>query len=313
MNLLQIYKKSLFIRTFEENLDLLFRKGLINGTAHFCIGQEYIPVIVSQYLDKEDIVTSTHRGHGHALAKDLNPREFLAELMGKQTGYNSGKGGSQHVMSRKDNFYANGISGGLIPVACGMAFANKYQGKKNVVVTYLGDGGFNEGYVQESFNIAALWDLPILFICENNQYAMSTHIKKAHATEICQRIKSLNITCESTEFNDYKKLDTVADTFIKQIRITPKPYFVEVKTYRHHGHSKNDKNLYRDKEEEEEWFKTDVLVKLEEEIISQKKYSKEEIRLLKEKIQKEIEEISQEVLQDPINNIDNIYDFVYKE
>lgn len=312
MNLIQIYKQSLFIRSFEEKLDFLFKKGLINGTAHFCVGQEYIPVIISQYLQPQDFVTSTHRGHGHALAKGLDPKKFLAELIGRQVGYNCGKGGSQHVLSKKDNFYANGITGGMVPVATGMAFANKYKGNKNIVVCYLGDGGFNEGYVQEAFNLAVIWKLPILYVCENNQYAMSTSIKKTHGAEICQRVNGLGMNCDSIEDNDYKKLDSLAGKIIEKIRKNPQSYFIEVKTYRHFGHSRNDKNLYRDKSEEEKWFKTDVLPRLENEIVSQGKDNREKIEGLKKEIQQEIEDIVQDVLKEPSVDIGKIYDCLYK-
>lgn len=313
MNKLQIYKDSLFIRRFEEKLDFLFKKGLVNGTAHFCIGQEYIPVVISQYLTKDDSVTSTHRGHGHALAKGLDPKKFIAELVGKQTGYNGGKGGSQHVISKERNYYANGITGGMVPIAAGMAFANKYKGNKNVVVAYLGDGGFNEGYVQETLNLAVTWKLPILFVCENNHYAMYTHINKTHGTEICKRVGGLGITCESIEDNDYEKLDTTAEKFIKQIRDTSLPHFIEVKTYRHLGHSKNDKNLYRDKKEEEKWFKTDVLSRLEKELIAQGKYDADKISLLKKETEAEIEKITEEVIKDPVPDINKIYDNLYAQ
>lgn len=311
MNLIQIYKQSLFIRLFEEKLDFLFKKGLINGTAHFCVGQEYIPVIVSQYLQPQDLVTSTHRGHGHALAKGLDPKRFLAELTGRRTGYNSGKGGSQHVLSRENNFYANGITGGMVPVATGMAFANKYKDNKNIVVCYLGDGGFNEGYVQEAFNLAVIWKLPILYVCENNQYAMSTSVKTTHGAEICQRIKGLGMNCESIEDNDYQELDSLVGKIIEKIRKTPQPYFIEVKTYRHFGHSKNDKNLYRDKSEEEKWFKTDVLPILENEIVARGTDNKEGIEHLKIEIQQEIEKIVQEVIKEPPDDISKIHDCLY--
>jgi len=311
MNLLQIYKKSLFIRYFEEKIEVLFKKGLINGTAHACIGQEYIPVIISQYLTDDDIVTSTHRGHGHALAKGLDPTKFLAELCGKELGYNYGRGGSQHVTSKKFNFYANGISGGMVPIATGMAFANKYKKNKNVVVSYMGDGGFNEGYVGEALNIAATWKLPVLFVCENNQYAMSTHVSKTYATPICQRVGGFGIICESIEDNNYEKLDTLAKKFIHKIRETQTPYFLEVQTYRHKGHSKNDKNLYRSKNEEEIWFGNDVLLQLEGKMISKGEVSQKQLDQIKTDTEAELENIMQKVVDMPSSDVKRIWEFLY--
>lgn len=311
MNIYNIYKKSLYIRIFEEKLDYLFKKGLINGTAHFCIGQEYIPVIVSHYLNKNDFVTSTHRGHGHALAKGLDPAKLLAELVGKQTGYNSGKGGSQHIISKEYGYFANGITGGMIPIATGLAFAIKYQNKNNLIVAYLGDGAFNEGYVQESLNLAVIWQLPILFICENNQYAMSTPYKKTHGADIYQRAKSIGIISELIRDNDYEMFDKVVQKYINDIKKKSKPYFIEIQTYRHLGHSKNDKNLYRNHEEEEKWFKTDVLKKLEKEITTKNQCPQKKLNQLKNKYETEIEKLIKGVLTKPVNEISKIYNHLY--
>ena len=202
MDSLEIFKKIILIREFERKLDFLFKQGLVKGTAHFCIGQEFIPVIVSQYLTAQDTVTSTHRGHGHAIAKGLDAKKLLAEMLGKKEGYNSGKGGSQHISSAENSFIANAVSGGMIPVAAGIAFANKYNNTRNITVAYLGDGAVNEGSVQETLNLAKVMKLPILFVCENNQYAMSTPMKKSHAAEICSRIRGLDIKCKSVPDND---------------------------------------------------------------------------------------------------------------
>lgn len=313
MDLIKIFKEILKIRAVENKIDYLFKRGLINGTAHFCIGQEFIPVIISQYLTKEDIVTSTHRGHGHAISKGVEIKEFLAELMGKKSGCNLGKGGSQHIISREKNFYTNGITGGMIPIATGMAFSNKYQYKKNVVVAYLGDGGFNEGYVMESLNIAGVMKLPILIVCENNMYAMSTHIKKSHSSEIINKVKAFGIKSELIEDNDYIKLNKIAKEFIDNIRENKGPYFIEVRTYRHKGHSKNDLNLYRDKEEEKYWFDRDVLIKIEQEIINKGLLKPEEIEDLKLKVEKEIDEITQEIIMDSEENSSKILNHIYSE
>ena len=283
MNLEEIYEKILLIRTIENKIDDLFKKGLIQGTAHFCIGQEYIPVIISQYLKKEDSITSNHRGHGHAISKDLDIKKFLAELMGNNLGFNSGKGGSQHILSKENNFFSNGITGGMVPIANGLAFANKFKNNSNITVAFLGDGAINEGYVLESLNLAVVLKLPILFVCENNLYAMSTSTKKSHSSEIIKKVKGFGMEAEVIEDNDFKKLDELSKKFIKKVREEKIPCFIEIRTYRHCGHSKNDQNLYRDKAEEEYWFNKDVLKIIEKELIN-----KEEIQ---KKIEKKVEEI----------------------
>jgi len=311
MKLLKLYKKILEIRSFENKLDSLFKRGLVHGTAHFCVGQEFIPVIISQYLKKEDSVTSTHRGHGHAISKNLDIKKLLAELLGKKEGYNSGKGGSQHVISRENNFYANGITGGMIPVANGIAFANKYKKNKNIVVAYLGDGAFNEGYVLESLNLAAVLKLPILFVCENNLYAMSTNVKYSHSAEICSKVKSFGIKCGLIEQNNFKKLDCVAKEFISDIRKKSEPYFIEVRTYRHYGHSKNDLNLYRGKEEEKFWFEKDALKVIEKELIESGKMTLAKSDLIKKEYEQHINNISDEVIKSSVNDSDDVLKNLY--
>ncbi len=313
MNLKDLYERILIIRLFESKLDSLFKRGLVHGTAHLCTGQEYIPSIISSYLTKEDSVTSTHRGHGHALSKGLDTRRFLAELLGKNSGYCSGKGGTQHVLSKEHNFYANGITGGMIPVAVGIAFANKYLGKNNITVAYLGDGGFNEGYVNESLNLASVLKLPILFVCENNQYAMSTPMKNSHSNPINERAKALNIMCEVIHDNDFKKLDSVAKRFIDEIREKKGPGFIEVATYRHGGHSKNDLNLYRNKEEEQAWIKRDVLKAIETELMLAKQLTEDEATAIKKKHEDSIDRIAEEVIKLPDNNPKDVLKNVYSE
>jgi acetoin:2,6-dichlorophenolindophenol oxidoreductase subunit alpha len=309
---LDIYKKIFHIRATETKLDELFKKGLVHGTAHFCIGQEFIPATISQYLTNEDTVTSTHRGHGHALAKGLDVKLLLAEILGKSIGYNAGKGGSQHISSKDHNFYANGITGGMMPVANGMAFANKYKSNAAIVVTYLGDGTMNEGNALEALNLASVLKLPILFVCENNSYAMSTHVKKAVAGSIQDRVKGFGIAYEIIKENDFKKLDEVAKKVIDEMRKNPAPFFIEVQTYRHHGHSKNDQNLYRTKDEEKFWFERDVLIALEKELL-ESGTSKEELESFKKSCVEEIDRIAEEVSALPEENEEKILDHVYSK
>jgi TPP-dependent pyruvate/acetoin dehydrogenase alpha subunit len=313
MEKLDLFRDILKVRLFEEKLDYLFKRGLVNGTAHFCIGQEFVPVVISGYLNDKDTVTSTHRGHGHALAKGLSQKRLLAEIIGKEFGYNCGVGGSQHVISRRRNFIANGITGGMVPVSNGIAFAEKYNGSSNVVVSYLGDGGFNEGYVQETLNLAKVLGLPVLFICENNQYAMSTAVKRAHSADIVLRAKSFGIESAVVEDNDYVSLDKYAKDYVSRMREGEGPFFLEVRTYRHFGHSKNDQNLYRDKKEEDYWFERDVLELLRKDMLKKGEASEGDLDDIEIKMRKEIDDIADEVVKMPTLDCESVSSGVFSE
>lgn len=300
MDLKELYRKILEARYFEQKIDEMMGLGQVHGTAHLSIGQEFIPMIVSQYLDGEDSVTSTHRGHSHALAKDLNLKELAAELMGKQAGYNSGKGGTQHTMSQKHNFYANGVTGGMAPIANGMALYNKQVQNGKIVVAYLGDGGINEGHVLESFNMAAALNLPVLFVCENNKYAMSTPVSQTFKAPIYKRAESFGIKSFIVERNDYKALDKISKEIISDMKNSPKPAFIEVQTYRHKGHSKNDKNLYRSESEEAEWMDLDILTQIEREWSNL-----EELNEIKKETEKKVSDIFEEVSKYPEGDLES--------
>lgn len=284
------YRQMLKIRRFEDKLESLFMRGLIHGTAHFCKGQEAIPVGICAELTAEDFVTSTHRGHGHALSKGLDIGRFMAELMGRSEGYNKGRGGTQHTMSKEHNFMSNGITGGMVAVGCGIALSNKLKNNKRVVVSFFGDGAMNEGYVQEALNLAAVLELPILFVCENNFYAMSTSVNKAFKTPICKRAESYGIRTERIDGNNVLNINAVAKEFIGKIRKGEGPFFVECLTYRHCGHSKNDLNLYRPDEEEKEWFAKDPLIILKNKLLEGGDATEEELCKIDSEIKKEIED-----------------------
>lgn len=284
----EIYKKIYKIRKFENILNDFIGKGLVHGTAHLSIGQEFIPVIISRHINKEDTFTSTHRGHSHALAKGLNLRKFVAELMGKEQGYNFGRGGTQHVMSKEFNYYANGITGGMVPVANGIAFANKYRGDRKVVISFFGDGAINEGYVMEALNLAAVFSLPIVFICENNLYAMSTPSKSTNKVEIYKKAEAFGINSILIENNDYNALDDAVKISLKNAREKSIPSFIEVRTYRHLGHSKNDKNLYRNKDEENFWFSLDVMEKIKQKILTDNPDKEKELKEFRDKTDSEV-------------------------
>lgn len=258
-NLPALYKKMFLIRKFEEKLNDLFSKDLLFGTIHACIGQEANAVGITEALDKNtDIVVSNHRGHGHYIAFTDDVEGLMAEIMGRDSGVVGGRGGSQHLHNR--NFYSNGIQGGMVPIAAGIAFAEKMKGKKTVVVCFIGDGTLGQGNVYESMNMASLFNLPVFFVLENNLYAMSTHVKDAVAGNIVDRPKAFAIKSEHIASNDAEVIYQKATSIIEQVRKTSKPFFLCIDTYRLCGHSRSDTCTYRKKDEEIGWRKKDPLL-----------------------------------------------------
>jgi TPP-dependent pyruvate/acetoin dehydrogenase alpha subunit len=258
------YFKCLLIRKTEQLIEKLFSEGKLFGTTHCCIGQEYIPVSILPKLKESDHVTSTHRSHGHFLALFQKPELLLGELMGKSIGVNKGLCGSQHLQYK--NFYTNGITGGMIPVATGLAMAEKLNKSNNIVVAFLGDGAMNEGYVLESLNFASVNSLPILYVLENNHFAMSTRSENVTAGSIIGRIQALNMNIYTIgieeEIEDINYISSNAINFARQ----RKPTIIIFDTFRFCGHSKSDKCEYIDETEKQKYIKNDYLAKLENEL-----------------------------------------------
>lgn len=256
------YYTTLLIRKFEYKVEDLFSQRKIIGTTHGCIGQEIIPTILLDFIDiKKDSVTGNHRSHGHYLALFKDPKSLFCELMGKEDGMIKGKGGSQHLY--RDNFYTNGVTGGMIPVATGIALTEKLSKSDNIVIAFLGDGAMNEGYVLEAFNFASINDLPILYVLENNQYAISTHYRCASAGNFTERLKALNIKTFWAITIDLKQVSTISEKAVNYVRRNREPAFIHFETYRLCGHSKSDRCEYKNKEEEEYWIDNDPVIQME--------------------------------------------------
>ena len=254
----------LLIRRFEERLDELFSSGVIKGTSHLYAGQEAVAVGICAELGIHDYVTSTHRGHGHFLAKGGGAKELMAELFGKATGPSKGRGGSQHVADYSVGFLgSNGITAGGLPIATGAALALQMQKKNNVVVSFFGEGGANQGTFHESINMAANWRLPILFVCENNLYAMSTHYNETFASPtIAARAAGYGIEGALVDGTDFFAVREATKTAMSRAKAGDGPTLLEMQTYRYYGHSKSDKREYRTKEEEDDWRSRDCIEKL---------------------------------------------------
>ena len=259
------------IRRFEERIDALYAEGAIGGTSHLYVGQEACAVGAVAALGAEDLVVSNHRGHGHLLAKGGDPDRLMAELLGKETGYCRGKGGSQHVMARDIGFMGtNGITGGGIPVATGLALAQKLRRTGRIVMCFFGDGAQNQGTFHESLNMAGLWRLPIVYVCENNLYGMSAHVTRHTAVErIHQRAAAYAMRGEVADGMDAHKTFDVVAPAVESVRAGGTPVLVELLTYRFLGHSKSDLRVYRSAEEEESWRRRDPILLLRKQLIEE--------------------------------------------
>jgi TPP-dependent pyruvate/acetoin dehydrogenase alpha subunit len=251
----------LLIRAFEERLDHLFADGLLRGTTHFCIGQEASAVGACSALQPQDYVTSTHRGHGHFLARGGDPRRMLAEIFGKSGGYCQGKGGTQHMASMEIGFLgSNGITGGGIPIATGAALSSKLRHTGSVALCFFGDGAANQGVFHESLNMAGLWKLPVIYVCENNLYAMGTSTTQAFAVpDVAARAAIYGMPGIRIDGNDLLSVRDAAHQAAVRARSGEGPSLLEVCTYRSLGHSRSDARHYRTRGEEADWRSRDPI------------------------------------------------------
>ena len=250
-DLLKYYREMLLIRRFEEKAGQLYGMGLIGGFCHLYIGQEAVVVGMQAAASDEDGVITSYRDHGHMLATGMDPAGVMAELTGREGGYSRGKGGSMHMFSKEKNFYGgHGIVGAQVPIGTGLGFANKYRGTDNVAVAYFGDGAANQGQVYEAFNMASLWDLPVVYVIENNMYAMGTSVARhASETELYKRGISFEIEGEEVDGMDVTAVREAGEKAVKYARSGKGPYILEMKTYRYRGHSMSDPAKYRKREE----------------------------------------------------------------
>ncbi|EJF86962.1 pyruvate dehydrogenase E1 component subunit alpha [Bartonella vinsonii subsp. arupensis OK-94-513] len=245
------YREMLLIRRFEEKAGQLYGMGLIGGFCHLYIGQEAVVIGTLKAAKEGDQVITSYRDHGHMLAVGMSPRGVMAELTGRRGGFSKGKGGSMHMFSKEKNFYGgHGIVGAQVPIGSGLAFSNQYLGKDNVTLVYFGDGAANQGQVYESFNMASLWKLPVIYIIENNQYAMGTSVARASAeTDFSRRGLSFEIPGIVVDGMDVRAVKGAADEAVSWARSGKGPIILDMQTYRYRGHSMSDPAKYRSKEE----------------------------------------------------------------
>jgi len=258
------------IRRFEETAEASYMRGLVHGTMHLSIGQEASAVGSVLPLRTDDYILSTHRGHGHCIAKGADPARMLAEFFGKETGYCKGRGGSMHIADVEGgNLGANGIVAGGLPIAVGVGLSIRAQKQDRVCMVFFGDGAANEGAFHESLNMASIWKLPVVFVCENNKYAMSMDIALAMAVpSVADRASAYAMPGVSVDGNDLLAVVGAARDAVGRARSGGGPTLVECRTYRIRGHSKSDRNLYRTKEEIEEWRGADPIARLERDLVA---------------------------------------------
>lgn len=252
---LSYYREMLLIRRFEERAAQLYGMGLIGGFCHLYIGQEAVVTGMQACVTNDDAVITTYRDHGHMLSRGMEARGVMAELTGREGGYSRGKGGSMHMFSTEKNFYGgHGIVGASVPIGTGIGFAFKYRKQNNLCLTYFGDGAVNQGQVYEAFNMAALWKLPVIYIVENNEYAMGTSVKRSSSvTELYRRGESFGIPGMQVDGMDVLKVREAGEKAVAHVRAGKGPILLEMKTYRYRGHSMSDPAKYRSKDEVESY------------------------------------------------------------
>ena len=271
------------IRRFEEAVDDLFARGLMHGTMHLSIGQEAVATGACLALRENDQITSTHRGHGHCIAKGADLERMMAELLGKATGYCRGRGGSMHIADvATGNLGANGIVGGGIPIAAGAGLAQRLTGGDGVVVSFFGDGATNEGAFHEGLNLAAIWDLPVVFVCENNRYGMSMSTARAtRVARLSDRAAAYGIPGTTVDGNELQEVFDAVTEAVDRARNGEGPTLVEAETYRWKGHSKSDKNLYRTRDEIDEWKSKDPIQRFEESVLAGGALSEDDVEAIR--------------------------------
>lgn len=283
-------RRMYLIRRFEEGAEEAYMRGLIHGTMHLSIGQEASAVGSTMALRRTDYITSTHRGHGHCIGKGADPKLMFAEFFGKEEGYCRGRGGSMHIADvETGNLGANGIVGGGIPIAVGAALAIKKQKRDDVTVCYFGDGATNEGAFHEALNMAAIWKLPVLFVCENNKYGMSVSTERSMAVaNVADRAKAYGMPGVIVDGNSVADVAEAVMAATERARSGKGPTLIECKTYRTRGHSRSDRNRYRSKEEIDDWKARDPIPAFEAELIAHGLATAEDVAAIRAAAEAEI-------------------------
>jgi pyruvate dehydrogenase E1 component alpha subunit len=312
---LHVYEQMVKIREFEEKANELYMKAIMPGLTHLYSGQEAVAVGVCEALTREDYITSTHRGHGHCLAKGAAVDLMFAELLGKEAGYCRGKGGSMHIADPESgNLGANAIVGGSAGIATGAALSAKKRGSNQVAVCFFGEGALGQGLLYEVMNMASLWKLPVIYVCENNLYNEYTHYSEALAGEVTARAKAFGIYTETIDGQDVQLVNETTKRLVERARRGEGPAFLECLTYRYYGHHVGDisRTYYRSKEEEQEWRdKRDPLKILSEKLVSGKLTDQTVLDRIQADVKSEVEKGMQFAIDAPYPDVAEVDQHVY--
>jgi TPP-dependent pyruvate/acetoin dehydrogenase alpha subunit len=312
---LHMYEQMQKVREFEEKVNELYTKALMPGLAHLYIGQEAVAVGVCEALQRSDYITSTHRGHGHCLAKGASVDRMFAELLGKEAGYCHGKGGSMHIADQDTgNLGANAIVGGSAGIATGAAFAAKRSGNGQVAVCFFGEGALGQGLLYEEMNLAQLWKLPVIYVCENNLYNEYTHYTETTAGDLLARAQAFGIRAETVNGQDVRAVHAATLQLVARARRGEGPAFLLCETYRYRGHHVGDINraYYRSKEEEEEWMtQRDPLKLLADSLLDQRLTDQAVLDQIQADVKGEIEAAAQFAIQAPYPDVSQVDQHVY--
>jgi pyruvate dehydrogenase E1 component alpha subunit len=312
----QMLRQMLRIRHFEENLYQMYLAKQVPGMSpHLSVGQEAVAVGVCTALEEKDYVLTTHRGHGHVLAKGANMNRMLAEILGKETGYCHGRGGSMHIADVSLNIIgANGIVGGGLPIAVGSALSSVYLNKNAVTVCFFGDAASNIGTFHESLNMAAIWKLPVIWVCENNQYGLSTSIKDTLAgTSIANRGSAYGMPGYTVDGNDVLQVYEIARKAVEHARTGKGPCIIEAKTYRWYGHGASDNRSYRTREEENEWKAKCPIIKYADYLAKEGIVSQTQFDAMEKETQNEVQAAIKFSNESPLPSPDTVCNYIFSE
>jgi pyruvate dehydrogenase E1 component alpha subunit len=307
---LQAYRDMLLIRRFEEKAGQLYGMGLIGGFCHLYIGQEAVVVGMQMATIKGDSVITGYRDHGHMLACGMEAKGVMAELTGRRGGYSKGKGGSMHMFSKEERFFGgHGIVAAQVSLGTGIAFANRYKNEGTVSLTYFGDGAANQGQVYESFNMAELWKLPVVYIIENNRYAMGTSVNRASAqTDFSKRGLSFNIPGEQVDGMDVRAVRAAGKRAIDHARSGKGPYILEMMTYRYRGHSMSDPAKYRSKDEVTRMREeSDPIEQVRRRLLGEWKFAEEDLKAIDAKVREIVNESAEFATNDPEPDVSELW------
>lgn len=311
--LIKCLKTMIKIRSFEEKVIEVFRGGEIPGWIHSYIGEEAVATGVCLNLTNEDYITSTHRGHGHCIAKGVDIKKMMAELFAKKTGCNKGKGGSMHIADASVGILsADGIVGGGIPIATGAALGNQYMENGRIVVSFFGDGAADQGSFHEALNLASVWNLPVIYVCENNLYAETNPFEEhANIKNIADRSKSYNIPGVIIDGMDVIDVYQKMNNIVSEVRNGKGPVLVEAKTYRFRGHWEGDPEVYRTKEDVKQWMDKDPIPRLESKLLNEKILKEEDLANIKKEILDEINEAIEFARRSPEPSTEEALDDIF--